>query len=57
MAIRLKIVMTRVIPDSWINQDEIAEMDDEEILEIFLEDIPELIDDATWELIREEVAE
>jgi hypothetical protein len=53
----MKIIMTKDIGEGWISPEEEADetLTDEHILDLVLEDVPELVNGAQWQLVRGEV--
>ncbi|MDD1678711.1 MAG: hypothetical protein LUO93_05955 [Methanomicrobiales archaeon] len=48
----ITITITKILGLPWATDEEFAEMSDEEIIELILEDIPELLDCAIFEVER-----
>jgi hypothetical protein len=49
----MKIVMTKELDGLWATPEELARLTDEEVVELVHEDLAELCDRATFEVIRD----
>jgi hypothetical protein len=50
----MKIIIEKLLDDSWATDDEFRVLTDSEIVELLQEDLSELIDGATWRIERYE---
>lgn len=48
----MKVTITKEIGELWATPEEFAAMSDAEIVEMFQEDLSEILDGATWEITR-----
>lgn len=53
----ITITITKTLDDSWASDKEFAEMSDEDIINLCLEDSSELLNNSSWEVIRDEKTE
>ena len=49
---KIKIHMEKMLPDYYFDDENLAELTDDQVLEICLEDVIDLIDEAAWRIER-----
>ena len=50
---KVTVVCTKTLGDLYATPEQFAEMDDDDIINLVLEDLPEFIDGAEWTVQRE----